>query len=198
MYTEPCSQGGILMDEMVSFDNRKSLRIPCSGAVRFSADQFHWHLNKAQNISKEGLFIETGEVFTLGTNLYLHIDLTVDAQVVKKIRTVGKVVRLAGEEEDTSQIKSGGIGIHFSLVPSEERIIRDFAKHAVDPSLSEDVPAKHNPARHVSVEVHGEVYSYLQWWWKEVLNKLLSTNGLILELTVILAIIVVYVIIFLI
>ena len=108
------------MDELVSYDNRKELRISYSGAVRFSADQFHWHVNKAQNISKEGLFIETGEVFTLGTNLYLHIDLTVDAQVVKKIRTVGKVVRLAGDEENTSQNKSAGIGVHFSLLTSEE------------------------------------------------------------------------------
>jgi Tfp pilus assembly protein PilZ len=185
------------MDELVSLDNRKALRIPYSGAVRFSADQFHWHLNKAQNISKEGLFIETGEVFTLGTNLYLHIDLAVDTLVVKKIRTVGKVVRLGGDKEDTSQIKSGGLGIHFSLLPSEERIIRDFATHGVNPSLPEDTPAQHNPARHVSVEVHGEAYSCLQWWLQEALNKLLSTNGLILELTVILAIIVVYVIVFL-
>jgi Tfp pilus assembly protein PilZ len=185
------------MDELVSFDNRKELRIPCSGAVRFSADQFHWHLNKAQNISKEGLFVETGEVFTLGTNLYLHIDLTVDTQVVKKIRTVGKVVRFAGEEEDTSHNKSGGMGIHFSLLPSEELIIRDFAEHAVNPPLPEDISAQHNTERHVCVEVHGEAYSCLQWWWKEALNKLLSTNGFLIELTVILAIIVIYVVIFL-
>ena len=185
------------MDELVSFDNRKELRIPCSGAVRFSADQFHWHLNKAQNISKEGLFVETGEVFSLGTNLYLHIDLTVDTQVVKKIRTVGKVVRLAGEEEDNSSNKGGGMGIQFSLLSSEERIIRDFAKHTVNPSLPEDTPAKHNSVRRVSVEVHGEAYSCLQWWWKEALNKLWSTNGFLIELTVILAIIVMYVVIFL-
>ena len=184
------------MDELVSFDNRKALRIPYSGAVRFSADQFHWHLHKAQNISKEGLFIETGEVFTLGTNLYLHIDLTVDTQVVKKIRTVGKVVRLAGEEEDTSPNKSGGMGIHFSLLPGEEQIIRDFAKHAANPSLPEDIHAQHNSVRQVSVEVHGETYSCLQWWWKEALNKLLSTNGFLIELTVILFIILIYVMIF--
>jgi Tfp pilus assembly protein PilZ len=154
-------------------------------------------LNKAQNISKEGLFVETGEVFTLGTNLYLHIDLTVDTQVVKKIRTVGKVVRVAGEEEDTSHNKSGGIGVHFSLLPSEERIIRDFAQHAVNPSLSEGIPAKHNQARHVCVQVDGEAYSCLQWWLQEAVNKLLSTNGFLLELTVILAFIVIYVMIFL-
>ena len=184
------------MDESVSFDNRKTLRIPCTGAVRFSADQFHWHLNKAQNISREGLFIETGEVFTPGTNLYLHIDLTVDTQVVKKIRTVGKVVRLAGEEEDTSRNKSGGIGIHFSLLSSEEHIIRDFAKHAVNSSLSEDIPAKHNPVRHVHVEVQGEAYSCLRWWLKEGLSKLLSSNSLILELVVLLVFIVLYVVLF--
>lgn len=184
------------MDALVSLDNRKALRIPYSGAVRFSADQFHWHLNKAQNISKEGLFIETGEVFTLGTRLYLNIDLTVDTQVVKKIRTVGNVVRLAGEEE-TSPYKSGGLGVHFSLLPGEERIIRDFAKHAVNPSPPEDIPAKHNPARHVRVEVQREAYSCLQWWLKEALNKLLSTNSLILELVALLAFIMLYIMVFL-
>jgi Tfp pilus assembly protein PilZ len=185
------------MDELVSLDNRKALRIPFGGAVRFSADQFHWYLNKAQNISKEGLFIETGEVFTLGTRLYLNIDLTVDTQVVKKIRTVGNVVRLAGEVEETSPYKSGGIGVHFSLLPGEERIIRDFAKLAVNPSLPEDIPAKHNPARHVCVEVRREAYSCLQWWLKEAFNKLLSTNGLILELVALLALIALYVMVFL-
>ena len=185
------------MDELVSLDNRKALRIPYGGAIRFSADQFHWHLNKAQNISKEGIFIETGEVFTLGTHLYLNIDLTVDTQVVKKIRTVGKVVRLAGEGEDTAQSKIGGLGVHFSLLPGEERIIRDFAKHAVNPSLAEDIPVKHNPARQVRVEVHREAYSCLQWWLKEGLNKLLSTNSLILELVALLVFIVLYVMVFL-
>ena len=185
------------MDELVSFDNRKALRIPYSGAVRLSANQFHWHLNKAQNISKEGLFIETEEVFTPGTRLYLNIDLTVDTRVVKKIRTVGKVVRLAGEKEETSQYKNGGIGVHFSLLPAEERLIRDFAQHAVNPSLPEDIPAKHNPPRHVCLEVSGEVYSCLQWWLKEALNKLLRTNSLILELVALLAFILLYVMIFL-
>ena len=185
------------MEELVSLDNRKALRIPYRGAIRFSADQFHWHLNKAQNISQEGLFIETGKVFTLGTNLYLHIDLTVDKQVVKKIRTVGKVVRLAGEEDATSQKKSGGLGVHFALLPSEECIIRDFAKHAVDSSLPEGIFAQNDLEKHVCVEVRGEVYSCLQWWCKEAINKVLSTGGLILELTVLLAILVLYVVIFL-
>ena len=184
------------MDELVSFDNRKVLRIPYSGAVRFSANQFHWHLNKAQNISKEGLFIETGEVFTIGTRFYLNIDLTVDTQVVKKIRTVGKVVRLAGEEE-ASYNKSSGLGVHFSLLPVEERIIRDFAKHDAAPALPEDIPTKHDLARHVCVEVREEAYSWLQWWLKEALNKLLSTNGLILELVALLAFIMLYVMVFL-
>jgi Tfp pilus assembly protein PilZ len=185
------------MDELVSFDNRKVLRTPYNGAVRFSADQFHWHLNKAQNISKEGLFIETGEVFTPGTRLYLNIDLTVDTQVVKRIRPVGRVVRLAGEGEDTSQNKSGGLGIHFSLLPREERIIRDFANHAVNPSLPEDIPAKQDPAKHVRIEVHREVYSCLQWWLKEALNKVLRTNSVILELVALLVFIVLYVMVFL-
>jgi len=185
------------MDELVSSDKRKELRIPYSGAVRFSADQFHWYVNKAHNISKKGLFIETGEVFTPGTSLSVQIDLTVGTQVVKKIRTVGEVVRLASEEEDTSPKKSGGIGIHFSLLPGEERIIRDFAKYTAAPSLPEDIPTQHAPARHVCVEVHEEAYSWLQWWLKEALNKLLSTNGLIMELVVLLAFIVLYVMVFL-
>jgi len=185
------------MDELVSSGKRKALRIPYRGAVRFSADQFHWHVNRAQNISREGLFIETGEVFVPGTRLYVNIDLTVDTQVVKKIRTVGKVVRLAGQEEDTSRNKGGGLGMHFSLLPREACIMRAFAEHAVNPSLPEDIPAKHNPARYVRGEVHREVYSCLHWWLKESLDKLSRTNGLILELVALLAFIMLYVMVFL-
>ena len=105
------------MDNLALQSKRKEMRIPFTGTVRFSADQFNWYLNKAQNISRNGIFIETEEEFKAGTKLYLNFDLTINAEVVKKIRTRGEVVRLAGDEERGAGSQGPGIGIHFSLLP---------------------------------------------------------------------------------
>lgn len=185
------------MDESVLCDKRKAIRIPCNGTVRFSADQFNWYLNRAQNISKEGLFIETGKVFTPGTRLSVQIDLSVYSRVVEQIRTVGQVVRSGKSGDETFPTRSGGMGIHFSLLPGEERIIRDFARHPATPSGAEKIPAGHSPARHRYIEVCGEACSYLKWWLQEALKTLFNTKSLILELAALLAVIVIYVFVFL-
>ena len=52
----------------------------------------------------------------MGTKLYLNFDLTVNGEVVKKIRTIGEVVRLAGDEERGAGAENPGLGIHFSLL----------------------------------------------------------------------------------
>lgn len=196
-YTGQCSQGSRHMDKGVLYEQRKELRIPYRGAVRFSADQFHWYLNTSQNISKEGLFIETEEVFAPDALLYLYIDLRVNDRVVKKIRTTGRVVRLAGGGEGTFPKKSAGIGIRFSLLPGDERIIRDFAEQAVNHVLSQLIPPSRQTDKQVMVAVHSKSDSYLRWWLKEALNRMLGTKGLILEMALILAFMVLFVVIFL-
>jgi hypothetical protein len=184
------------MDNLVSDSNRKEMRIPYRGTVRFSADQFNWYLNKAQNISKKGIFIETEEKFTVGTKLYLNFDLTVNNQVVKKIRTIGEVVRLADGAEKGKETSHSGLGIRFSLLESEKAAMRTFVKDVVDSSVDGLFSGAESPVKHVWVKVQDTDPPFLSWWLQEAVNKLLSTNGLILELTVILILIVVGVVIF--
>ena len=104
------------MDKVVQYGRREDMRIPYRGTVRFSADQFNWYLNQAKNISKRGIFIDTEEMFRVGTRLYLTFDLTIGSEVVRRIRTTGRVVRLAKEGESAQGVGSG-IGIQFSLLP---------------------------------------------------------------------------------
>ena len=178
------------MYNLVLDSRRKVLRFPFSGTVRFSADQLNWYLNKAQNISKKGIFIKTEEEFMVGTRLYLNFDLTVNEKVVKKIRTIGEVKRLAGDAEKGVEAANHGLGIHFLLLPSQEIAMRAFIDEVMDTSLEES-------AKHIGVEVQDKTVPLFRWWLQEVANKLLSTNGLILELTVILIFIAVGVMLFL-
>jgi Tfp pilus assembly protein PilZ len=178
------------MYNFVLQSKRKEIRIPYSGTVRFSADQFNWYLNKAQNISRKGIFIKTEEEFKVGTKLYLNFDLIVNDEVVKKIRTIGEVMRCVHDGEKGSGVKNSGLGIHFSLLPGQEIAMRTFVEDVMDASLEES-------AKHIGVAVQDKTVPLLRWWLQEVANKLLSTNGLILELTVILIFIVVGVMLFL-
>ena len=182
------------MDDLVSDSNRKEMRIPYRGTVRFSADQFNWYLNKAQNISKKGIFIETEEKFTVGTKLYLNFDLTINDEVVKKIRTIGEVVRLADSGEKGNETENRGLGIRFSLLESEEAAMRTFVKDVVDSSMDGLFSGAESPAKHVCVKVQDANPSFLDWWLQETLNKMFSTNGLIIELAVILFFVVIGVI----
>jgi Tfp pilus assembly protein PilZ len=184
------------MDNLALDSKRKEMRIPYEGAVRFSADQFNWYLNNAQNISKKGIFIETDEAFTVGTKLYLNFDLTVHGEVVKKIRTIGEVVRLAVDEEGGAGNGSPGLGIHFSLLDSEETAMRAFVEDVVDSSLDGILSSGDYSAKHVCVEVQGTTASSLKWWLKELMKKTVSANGLIIELAIILFFIVLGVILF--
>ena len=183
------------MDDLVPQGRRKEMRIPYSGTVRFSADQFNWYFNRARNVSEKGIFIRTDEKFKVGTKLYLNFDLTVDGSVVKKIRTIGEVVRLAGDAKEDLGNKQHGLGIYFSLLPSQETVMRSFVAESVDSSREGSSPLA-LPSKHVYIGVQGEPVPLLRWWLQEGVNKLLSTNGLILELAVILIFIVVGVMLF--
>lgn len=184
------------MYDFVLQSKRKEIRIPYSGTVRFSADQFNWYLNKAQNLSKKGMFIKTEEEFTVGTKLYLNFDLTDNDKVVKKIRTIGEVMRLAGNEERGVGAENPGLGIHFSLLPGQEIAMRAFLEDVVD-SSQEGFISVEEPAKHICVEVQDKTVPLIMWWLQEIANKVLSTNGLILELAVILLFIVMGVMLFL-
>jgi Tfp pilus assembly protein PilZ len=174
---------------------RKEIRIPYSGTVRFTTDQFTWYLNKAKNISKKGIFIETEEEFAIGTKLFLNFDLTVEGKVIKKIRTIGEVVRLAGDGKEGSENQRHGLGIYFSLLPNQETAMRIFVGESTD-SSPEGFFDPLTTQKHVSIGVQKEPVPLLRWWFQEAANRLLSTNGLILELAVILILIVVGVILF--
>ena len=184
------------MDNLAPHGRRKEGRIPYSGTVRFSADQFNWYLNRARNVSKKGIFIETEEKFKVGTKLYINFDLTVDGSVVKKIRTFGEVVRLAGDEKEGLETKPHGLGICFSLLPSQETVMRTFVVACAGSCLEGSSPLP-LPSKQVYIGLQMEPVPLLRWWIQEVVNKLLSTNGLILELAVILIFIVVGVMLFL-
>jgi len=184
------------MDNLVLNSKRKEKRIPYRGMVRFSADQFNWYLNKAQNISGNGIFIQTGEAFKAGTKLFLNFDLTVGPDVVKKIRTRGEVVRIAGDEEKGSGNHSQGLGLHFFLFPREEKAIRAFVEDFVKSSPDKSFAPGQSSAKHVCIEAQGTPASFLRWWFEEVVNRVYHTNGVILELAVILIFIVLGIMIF--
>ncbi len=183
------------MDNLVPHARRKQMRIPYSGTVRYSADQFNWYLKKARNVSKKGIFIETEAQFKVGAKLYLNFDLTLDGSVVKKIKTIGEVVRLGVYGKEGSGNEGHGLGIYFSLLPNQEAAMRIFAGEWAD--SSPEAPFASLPSsRHVSIGIQREPLPLLRWWFQEAGNKLLSTNGLILELAVILIFIVIGVILF--
>ena len=183
------------MDDLAPDCRRKEIRIPYGGAVRFSSDQFNWYLNRARNVSKKGIYIKTDEKFKVGTKLFLNFDLTLDGSVVKKIRTIGEVVRLAGEVKEGLENKKHGLGIYFSLLPSQEKVMRNFVEEFVDSSPERFSPLT-LPSKHVYIGVQERPVPLLRWWLQEGINNLLSANGLILELTVILIFIVVGVMLF--
>ena len=184
------------MDKVVQYGRREDMRIPYRGTVRFSADQFNWYLNQAKNISKRGIFIDTEEMFRVGTRLYLTFDLTIGSEVVRRIRTTGRVVRLAKEGESAQGVGSG-IGIQFSLLPGERQVINAFTRDNPQNQIADFIDARQSPAMHVCMKVEDSTSSPLGWWFKELVNRVYSTNGIILELFMILIFIILGVVLFL-
>ena len=68
------------MDELVSDNQRKDLRILFNSDVRFSMDQFNWHLGRADNISKCGIFVETERRLKVGIKIYLNFSIPTNFQ----------------------------------------------------------------------------------------------------------------------
>jgi hypothetical protein len=115
----------------------------------------------------------------------------VDNKVIKKIRTIGEVVWLAGDTKEGLVNEQYGLGIYFSLLPNQETAMRIFVGEWADSSPEGPCASLPSPSKHVCLGVQREPVSLLRWWFQEVANKLLSTNGLILELAVMLIFLVV-------
>ena len=175
------------MDKLVVGNRRKDLRIPFKSNVRFSADQFNWYLDRSQNVSKRGLFIETEKMFKVGSRIYLHFNL-MEGDHVKKIKAIGKVVRL-GSVEEVGRRERSGIGIRFSLLPSEDRMICSFIEGIVNYSVPVSSSSLHQSATHIYGEAKGSPASLFKWWLKEIVSKACTANGLIVELVFLVVII---------
>ena len=178
------------MDKLVSNQRRKDLRIPFKSVVRLSADKINWHLDKTNDISKSGIFIETGEMFKEGSKVHLNFDLATDCQV-KNIKTVGKVVRLVAAKEAAGLKEESGIGIKFSLMPGEEFMIRSFIKDTANQTASVPPSSLPQPAKHICVEAKIQPLSLLKWWLKEAFVKTFTLKGVIVELVLLIVIILV-------
>lgn len=184
------------MDKLVSNQRRKDLRIPFKSVVRLSADKINWHLDEACDISKSGIFIETGEMFKVGSKVHLNFDLATDCQV-KNIKTIGKVVRLVDAKEKAVGREGSGIGIRFFLLPGEEFLIRSFIKDTANQTASAPSSSLPQPAKHICVEAKIQPLSLLKWWLKEAFVKTFTLKGVFVELVILVVIVVIVVIVFL-
>ena len=177
------------MDELVSDNQRKDLRILFNNDVRFSMDQFNWHLGRADNISKGGIFVETERRLKVGIKIYLNFSIPTNFQ---NIKATGEVVRLANAGGESTEEEFSGMGIRFSLVPSEELMIRSFIRGM----LNNSVPVRFSnlqksPKYSLNVETKSTFVSVLKWWAKEAVTKFVKVNYLIAELVVLVFILII-------
>jgi len=91
---------------------RKDLRIPFQANVQFSMDQFNWHLGRSQNISKRGIFVETGKMPKLGTRIYLNFKIFVKNYLSPKMAVP---IRTAVDPSSIATSKSPDIPIESSF-----------------------------------------------------------------------------------
>lgn len=179
------------MGKLMYNNQRKDLRIPFKNDVRFSKDQFRWDLGKPKNISKGGIFVETERMFKVVSKVYMNLTLTTGGQI-KKIKAVGKVMRLANAEEKGDNNESPGIGIKFYLLPSEELMIRSFIRGIVNQSVPVFSSSLSQSGKHIlNVEIESPPFSLLKWWLKEAVTKAFSLNSLIVELALLVIILLV-------
>lgn len=182
------------MDGLVVDNQRRDLRIPFDNDIRYSMDQFNWHLGSADNISKGGIFIVTGRILKIGSRIYLNFNLP---NTFQKIKTTGEVVRLANTGEGSAEEESSGMGIRFSHVPSEELMIRSFIRGVLNNSVPMRSPSLRQPSRRIlSAETIRSLIYTIKWWVKESVTKFIRVNYLIAELVVLVFILVLIKIVF--
>jgi len=176
------------MARIASSQQRKDLRIPYNENVQFSMDQFNWHLGRSQNISKRGIFVETGKMLKLGSRIYLNFKIPSRHQT-KNIKATGEVVRLIDSEEKALKMGSSGIGINFSLLPTDENIIRSFIRSIADRSVLAYSSPSSQFANPVYGKARGSLHSLLKWWVKSVAAKAFTFNGFAVEMVALIIII---------
>ena len=176
------------MDGLVAGNQRRDLRIPFDNDIRYSMDQFNWHLGRADNISKGGVFIATERILKVGSRIYLNFNLP---NTFQNIKATGKVVRLANAEERSTEEEFSGMGIRFSLVHSEELMIRSFIRGILNNSVPVRSSTMQKSQKHIfKVETKSTFVSVLKWWVKETVTKFVKVNYLIAELVVLVFILV--------
>jgi hypothetical protein len=175
---------------------RKDVRIPFTNEVRFSTDEFSWHRGRARNISRSGIFVEMDRMAKVGSRMFLNFSLATN---FKNVKAMGEIVRLDHDKGNALGSGMCGMGIKFSLLPSEELMIKSVIREVVNgydvPNDSSSVPQFKKRTPYV-VEDQGSFRHILKWWAKEIVSKSLAMNGLILELVLLLIIILVVVKIF--
>jgi len=186
------------MEKLVSTKKSRDIRVPFKNVVKFGVDQSNLHLDKAHDISKSGMFIETEKKLKVGSKVHLNFDLITDFQV-KNIKAVGKVVRSADTIEKAGKSEGSGVGIKFSLLPSEEFLIRSFVKDIAN-QARESSPSLNRPAKHICLEVKSPPDSLLclsKWWLKEMVAKAFAYNGLIMQLVILVIFVAIAIVVFL-
>lgn len=168
------------MDGLVVGKHRSDFRIPFDHDIRYSIDQFNWHLGRADNISKGGIFVETEKMLKVGSRIYLNFNLP---NIFQNIKTTGEVVRLANAEDGSMGVEFSGIGIRFSLIPGEELVIRNFIRGILNNSVRvRSSPIQRSQNHIVKIETKNAFVSLLKWWVKEAVAKFAKVNYLIVEL----------------
>ncbi len=183
---------------LVSSKQNRDIRVPFKNVVKFGVDRSNLHLDKAHDISKSGMFIETEKKLKVGSKVHLNFDLITDFQV-KNIKAVGKVVRLADTIEKAGKSEGSGVGIKFSLLPSEEFLIRGFVKDIAN-QTTESSPSSNRPAKHICVEVKSPPDSLsclFKWWLKDIVAKAFAFNGLIMQLVILVIFVAISIMVFL-
>jgi uncharacterized protein (TIGR02266 family) len=176
------------MDGLLAGNQRRDLRIPFDNDIRYSMDQFNWHLGRADNLSKGGIFIATEKMLKVGSRVYLNFNLP---NTFQNIKTTGEVVRLANTEEGSMEENFSGIGIRFSLIPSEERMIRSFIRGIFNNSVPVRSSTMQKPQKHsLKVKTENTFVSIVKWWVKETVTNFVKVNYLIAELVVLVFIVV--------
>ena len=176
------------MDGLVAGNQRRDLRIPFDSDIRYSMDQFNWHLGRADNISKGGIFVATEKMLKLGSRVYLNFNLP---NTFQNIKTTGEVVRMANAEEGSMGVEFSGMGIRLSLIPSEELMIRSFIRGILNNSVPVRFSTKQKSQKHIfKVETKNTFVPVLKWWVKETVTKFVKVNYLVAELVVLVFILV--------
>ena len=173
------------MDQSVPRKQSRDLRVPFKHVVRFGVDRSNLHLDRAHDISKSGMFIETEKTFKVGSNVHLNFDLVTDFQV-KNIKAVGKVVRLADTIKKAGKSEGFGVGIKFFLLPSEEFLIHSFVEDMAN-QTEEFSPSFNQTEKHIYVEVKrspDSLFCLSKWWLEEMVAKAFAYNGLIMQLVI--------------